>query len=176
MNHAVAQRLTRFAEDVARTERKVDEVLALLRPLTTPAVRITTPDGGRITVDPANVEPRIAPPGWANGHDPTSRGVVRALHAFGHIAGDADTAEEAVRHALHIERSRRDEAINEAREARAERDDLAAKLDKALDEIALWQGRAEALRVHIGGVSWLDGGIVMPGSPERRRWWRRRRR
>lgn len=34
--------------------------------------------------------------------------------------------------ALATERARRDEAINERREIQAERDDLAAKLDKAL--------------------------------------------
>ncbi len=175
MNHAVAQRLTRFAEDTARVERKVDEILALLRPLTTPVAFITTPGGGRITVDPGCVEPRIAPSGQPYGHDHTSRGVVRALHAFGHIAGDADTAEEAVRHALDIERSRRDEAINEARDARRQVDDVVEKLDRALDELETWRYRAEFLRAECG-ARFMGGAVVLPGTPGRRRWWGRLRR
>lgn len=159
MNHAVAQRLTRFAEDAASNGRKLDEILAILRPLTTPAGRITTPGEGRERVD-------------------------LALHAFGHRAEHDESAGDAVASALAIERSRRDEAINEAREARAEVRDLADKLDAALVELAATKAGADKLcsewpggpaRILTGGV------VVLPGTlstlfRERRRWWGRLRR
>ncbi len=149
MNHAVAQRLTRFAEDVARTERKVDEVLALLRPLTTPAGRITTPGEAReATADEVGQAVRVM--------------VATCLRAYGHTMRREDSVENAILTALDVERSRRTEAINDARVERQLRVNA--------------EGKVAQLLAAIPGASIDGGGIVMPGSPERRRWSRRRRR
>lgn len=155
MNHAVAQRLTRFAEDTARVERKVDEILAILR--------------GDVT--PADLPGALA-------------GVRSALYAYGHVHHSGEDPEHAIRRALVVERSRRDEAINERREIQSERDDLAAKLDRALDSLAAMESVAEKLCSEWPGgpARILPGGVVvLPGSlstllRERRRWWGRLRR
>ena len=177
MNHAVAQRLTRFAEDAARVERKVDEILVLLRPLTKPAGFITTPDGGRIPVDPERVVAADLPGALA--------GVRAALHAYGHVHHAGEDPEHAIRRALDVERARRDAAINEERETRSLARDLTDKLDRALDELASTKAAAATLcrewpghdkpRVLGNGVVVIPGSAPF-GSPGRRRWWGRLRR
>lgn len=157
MNHAVAQRLTRFAEDTARVERKVDEILALLHPLTTPAGFITTPGGGRIPVDPGFVE-------QAPATDDDRAGARRALHAYGHIINPDDTVEQAVRRAFDAERARRDGWFDDAHRFLEERDAARRQRDAAL--AALPHGS------HFSGNLL----VVAAPMPERRRWWGRRRR
>ena len=169
MNHAVANRLARLGLDVEAANEKLDEVLALLRPIATP-VPVIRYRGEEIPVDAQAVvvdrvlgalDPgRVVLP-WAMGQHGAE--VVAALSEFGYTPTPDASAGDAVRAALHAERRARDAANIDAGEARAEaaalrkeladelvaREELAGELNRALDVSVRRQVAAEHLAANM---------------------------